>query len=390
MSDSEMQDAEGGYSNHMRTVLEITNEADDDFGADGGHYAPQPLKKEDEDDASDLYPSDDEGQIQSFDRRQLRQQKNYTRCMFLYTNFGCNEDLYRQCGQKTFTYKLTSNVWFAQMWRMRPNDPESQCRWSNKGVVMIHVNPNEPERLMAHFVYGTKSVALNMRVPEIWTHFQKYTANTVAFSTCGANYSTTTANSPREVPLTELIPADKWKNRHDAHKFQERVTYWDYTNLRLKADEANSVILLRFKGTPSNLGPMEAFQQFMAYIKHTQEQVRQKESKKRFETYYTPQILRNPLGQTTGRSVSSTYQAIPQFCEQLAYSGLRFAPFDHDESRTTCQYCKATFAWTDENENVAERHRRHPQAIRTGCPYAYTTEEVLAGVPNMYATSLMM
>ncbi|KAJ3046615.1 hypothetical protein HK097_000690, partial [Rhizophlyctis rosea] len=185
------------------------------------------------DPASDYYPSDDE-LSKSTEYRLKRRKICLERAESVYNSL-------------TKYYGTQPMFWLAQMAKFKQGD-DGSWRWSGKGPVMVHINPQRPNHLVAHYLYGMKSVALNICVPEVWTHFfENDHQNSVIFSTCNSNFVTEIMSQCQVVPLENEIPAQYWMNRTDAGKFlQTNIGKWEHRTT-LRRDGEGGLWMLRFK-----------------------------------------------------------------------------------------------------------------------------------------------
>ncbi|KAJ3291178.1 hypothetical protein HK104_006286 [Borealophlyctis nickersoniae] len=363
------------------------DEEEDDLGGTWKPTRTTVQYVQNEDDASDYYPSDEESEIpgRTVTHSKMRRLRVTTVLRDVTYNYS----------RKTPPAPGPRLYWYAQMRKYKVNPKDGMSQWVNKGPVLVHVNPTNPNNIVANFVYGMRTVALNMIIPELFEHhILQITPRTVIFSTCKNNFitgadsecATVTCQEAMVVPGQATVPLPPWIATQEVNK-------WHHS-LKLDREEEHTVIALTFK----KFEPVAAVREYMvdakagtceAFVAHAKAMAfseREKQTRIRCLMYTAecPQLV-HPECQ---ERISSEYASCPNFVLQLAQSGIVFTPKTTHHGLTTCTCCGAEFTWKDPSEDVYATHRNSPTAQMRGCLFVFAPGEAQALRSNMYRAAI--
>lgn len=178
------------------TSVDLNTEATEQIaGNDGG--------------ASDFYPSDNDSDLPSqyrFTDESRLKYLNRAQKMISDWQDGWNA---RSCQFTSGSAPVNpgfagpGNAWIAEMKKFNSQEK----RWVSKGPVLLYFLAEPCQRLVANYVYGTKSIAMNLRIYE---HMEKYISTksnqkTIIISSMGSNSIVQATVDCQTVPMQQFF-----------------------------------------------------------------------------------------------------------------------------------------------------------------------------------------
>ncbi|KNC97844.1 uncharacterized protein SPPG_06840 [Spizellomyces punctatus DAOM BR117] len=261
--------------------------------------------------------------------------------------------------------------WIARMRKYNRHEH----RWMDKGPVVLYIPPGRPDWLCANYLYGMKSIALNMKIPEHWARYQSFSGKYALFSTCGHNGIFRSTWKYHLVPITSLIPNQLLERFADAEPDRHMVMHYVHKVVPVQ-QRTPTTVLLRFVDVSGSKSGEDVCADFQRRMHENVEWVRRMAFEERYNSFTLPQNV-------WGVERVSIYGACAEFVEKLALTGLKWNPVEALE-QTTCTFCSATLAFDNPSIDPVIAHKQHKDAMRCRCPFVYAPGEIPAPTLPVY------
>lgn len=223
------------------------------------------------DDASDYNPSEDEGSCVPYDSRNNKVGSSKWRPKL---NWRANL-LASSCYQASGTEKYEC---VAQLFKFRTRER----RWVNKGPVLLILLSNE-FRVVAHYLYGTHDVALNIPMWEFWSlHFRPSPfcpERTILLNSYGNEARTKVEFVPHTVKLAQTLSSPLTRPLSD-EILNSDVVYLE-NKVYTEREEGSTLFALRFDADTTR-------DHLLATINEMVIRLRSHDREKRSATYLQP------------------------------------------------------------------------------------------------------
>ncbi|TPX47475.1 hypothetical protein SeMB42_g03289 [Synchytrium endobioticum] len=319
------------------------------------------------DDASDYYPSDDEDEISSLPRNRLTLDTNV---------FDARANPHIQEMQARFGNLVECFV--ATMSKYNTD----KGRWVQKGPVVISVMVVFPARITASYMYGTKSLALNLRVFPILDYIMNVNRLRVLFSTFGVNAINTTATQVFETTIGDFYPS----MAGDATK----IKYCQSDIIPIQ-EERGSPICFKFK----NCTFATRFVNDVNACCHSERQRLEEERRRSFLDPQRVHSCHSSAVSTTQRvELNCPYRNYADWIDTFVANGWMYFPLEDDIKGTfynnlctICQFCRVIFTGWIDRVDVPLKHRE--LAISSGrvCPFGVPDSPVWNGRVSSFSDS---
>ncbi|TPX37729.1 hypothetical protein SmJEL517_g00481 [Synchytrium microbalum] len=325
------------------------DDVDEYDGEDGDETADAPLQVN-TDDASDYYPSDAEDENPNGPKKRLTRG---------------NLDIFSSRAAPTvleMQNRFGNQVAYAFANMRRYNTTER--RWVDKGPIIIFIILAFPARITANYLYGTKSLALNLRVFPFLDYILRVNRLRVWFSTFGANSVNTATVEEFRTKVSEYYSTEVGDNR--------QITIVK-TDIVPTQEDRGAPVCFKFVDRKS----LEFFVNALITVCNIE---RQHLEQQRVQSFLDPRRVMSCHSKQESTSqrveMNCPYRSHPDFVGKLVSNGWMYFPVEDDirgsfytNTGTMCQFCKVFCSDWTERSDVAQKHRELCLAEGKLCPF---------------------
>ncbi|KAJ3020944.1 hypothetical protein HKX48_009477 [Thoreauomyces humboldtii] len=262
-------------------------------------------------------------------------------------------------------------------------------RWTRTGRCLLYVHPRDQGVLVAHNVFGSQSVALNMRVPEFFDRvcLSDEQASTITFSTIQHNnilagsekgeivtigdiypelFPATTKQMNMDVKMNDLEHAEEPLKKLDKNiaLMQAEVYHHD---LKLVKDESVKTLRIQFRASDEHPDSFSALSTFQAAARTATDHTYKRNTHNRLQSFALPQTIK----------LQSIYSGVTEpAAAAYADMGLAWAPSVNALTAVQCAYCGSTMMESGEvsMDELRDAHAVLARAKGLMCPFVNRTE----------------